>query len=513
MTVSIQADTEGAQEVTEHRFRFCCFGNFSGSTQQRAELRTLKLGLNQWDTLFRSLTPTLTLPVSLPGVSDLEIEIVFTALGDFHGKGLTARVPLLGQLTELAERAGAASEEEPLPLSEFRKNRPELEFLNRLAATAGGQTIDLLSMVDLGGEEEDTLHLPGVKALFQQDSYTGEKRTALVNEIQSVKNMILDQLQNNEALQKLHGLWRGLKLMLPYLRESRLDVDLVDCLKDELCDATYLLFLKPDRGSPQTLDLAFYAYAFDHGEADRHIVYHLGRMAEHLRVPFILEADLGLFRCRNWTHLSHVSDLDARLMDAAHIKWRKLREEPGSQWLFMAVNPIQAEGAAEAGIGAAFVPALLCAQFIRDSGWPGELMGLLARLDLQMKPLANLSESARQDLAYHGFCPVIGRDEGVVGLAGMTCFGHIKVPARDQQRAAAVVEYTLPYRFFSGCCSRFLERLPSSLDRAAALRAFVGVRSPEQIEYEHQQEGHWFRIKPPFTILGVQADLVIHLPH
>jgi len=330
--MTIKPITDGASELTDQPFHFCCFGNFSGSGEDREALRAVPVNRGGWDRLFETVAPRLSLTVTLPKCDDLRLLLQFRSLKDFTTRGLTAQIPLLRDSAALATQAGAASPEAPLDPAALRSAMAGLAILEKLVAAQGGEAvIDLLSMVDIGTDDTEAgLSLPSLKAFFAAKTYDGHDRTKLMAEIESVRKLVLDKLAADPELVRLHGLWRGLKVFLPRATQ-RVRLSLVDCHKGELCDATYLLFVKPEQGEPLPLDLAFYCEELTNTEDDLHILYYLGRMAEGKQTPFILNAHPGVFGCKHWRHLSHVRDLSGRLNGPAHIKWRKQREEDGGQ--------------------------------------------------------------------------------------------------------------------------------------------------------------------------------------
>ncbi len=516
MTVEIKPNLGDARALEERTFHFCCLGNFSGAVEEREDWAPRALSRNGWDALFEDFKPAIDVHVALPKVDDLRFRLEFRALGDFTEKGLTGRVPVLRDMAELGRALGSASKERPMDVGAFLAGNPELAPLQRLAEAHGeAQTLDLLSMVDIGdGEEEETLSLPCLKACLGQTQYTGEERGKATAELERARRLIVDQILEDARFQALHGLWRGLKTLLPHTG-GPIHVSLIDCLKSELCDAVYLTFVKPERGQPPPLDLAFCCEELGLADGDRHIIHHLGRMAERLAAPFILNAAPAVFQCKTWRRLTHVRDIGGRLSGPAHVKWRKLRDEPGAHWLFMAVNPFLAveDGAeqdAPPSVPACCYLALLMAFHLKDGGWPGELTGPLGRLGAASACVAKLSDEQGCDLAYEGFCGITGVDGGdTLRLLGMSSFASIKIPAHLQLQSGALVEFTLPYRFYSGCCSRFLQARAGEDDAEAKLRDFAGVPDDGAFQTERADGQAIYRFRAPFTVLGVHPDLIL----
>jgi len=518
MTVKIEPRLGDANALAQRTFHFCCFGNFSGAVAEREDWRPRELSRNNWDRLFEDLQPSATVDIALPKVDDLRLSLKFRSLRDFREKGLIAQVPLLSAMAELARALGAASKEKPFDAAEFL-GQDALAPLRQLIESHGqNQTVDLLSMVDLGEEEEDEgLSLPTLKSCLMQNRFEGADRGKAVAELNQVQRLILDQIEKDPAFQDLHGRWRGLRVFLPHIGPE-IRVSLIDCLKSELCDAAFLTFVKPENGAPPPLDCAFFCEELGLGDDDRHILHHLGRMAERLTTPFILNAAPEVFGCKTWRHLSHVRDITGRLTAPTHVKWRKLREEESAHWLFLAVNPFLAkegdepeeDGAASPTAPASYYLALLLIYHLHQGDWPSELTGPLGRLSAASACLAQLGEEQGGELAYEGFCAITGVDGGdTLRLLGMSGFGHIKIPAHMQLQPGNLVEFTLPYRFYSGCCSRFLHRCADDPEAGAKLRAFADAPNDSDFQYEEAEGQKIYRVKAPFTVFGVRPDIIL----
>ncbi len=519
MAVEIRMDVDkgsGGVSPPERFFHFTCLGNFSGSDKARTNWEPKSVTRNSWDKLFEELAPTLDIHVVLPGVNDLKLSLAFKSLKDFGEKGLAAGIPFLRDLKAFAAHAGSASKERPFDAGAFCREHPDLSPLQELARKHGGeQVIDLLSMVDIGDEEESGMQLPNLGACLDGGPYKGEKRSALSAELGSITNMVLDQITGDEAFMALHGQFRALKYFLPF---DAVRLSLIDCKKDELCDAVFTTFIKPDKGEPASLDLAVFCDQFGLSEGDHHIVYHLGRMAESLCAPFILNAAPQVLGCKTWGHLSHVRDISGRVNGPAHIKWRKLRDGSGAHWLFMAVNPFRLDSEEGEHVDrlptgpASYYPALLVAQQVTAGKWPADLSHPGYQMTALSRCVARLDESQGYDLSFEGFCPISGKENGDrLHLMGMMAFGLIKMPAREKLEAGNLVEYTLSYRFFSGCCSRFLQERERDADLLNQLKTYAGLKEEGDLQYEEAEGQRIFRLKAPFLIFGVQPDLIMAL--
>ena len=518
MNIEIMTDVNGAEpnqnEPDKDRLvSFCCLGDFSGGGSSDGSGQPLVVSRNQWDSLFETLKPRAEIYVVLPKVDDLKLSVRFRSLKDFGPRGMENGVPFLRELRVLTEKVGSASGEKPVDPEKLRRENASLGVVADLAKAHGtAAEIDLLAMVDIGDGDQDDLNLPHLRSFFEQSVYEGRDRSKLMGELERVRSLVLDQMMSDPNLAGLHGRWRALKFFVscPGVRLS-----LIDGPKSRLCDSVFEHFIKPPSGQPYPLDLAFFCDEFEQSEQDHHILFHLGRMAENLAVPFLLNAGPRLFGCQSWRHLTAIRDFSGRLGGPGHVKWRKLRDEPGSRWLFLVVNPIrldheECDAHSVVSAPASFYPAMLLAGRLGDGVWPGELLHPGFQVAVAGRCLARLDEEQGFDLSFEGFCAVSGREEGDrVHLLGMLCFGAVMLPAQERLQAANLVEYSLPYQFYAGCCSRFLQRYEGDADLPDKFRRFSAVGEEADIRFEQADGQRIFRIKAPFTVFGVHPDLIL----
>jgi len=518
--MTIKPATGGARVIADTEFHLAIVGDFSGRDHDFEQPGPLHVSPNEWDALFEQIAPTATVTVDLPRVDDLHLELGFRSLADFRPKQLQQRVGILVALSALLNGIEQASADTPLDVAGLLSEYPDLETLRSMAADSEEeQAIDLLNMVDIG--EDDGCNLPLTKKLFSAKAYDGTASDKLIREVHGVRNEITEQIATDKEVNRIAGLWRGLKLFLPHLRRQKgcpaVHLTLIDCPKDQICDAVFLTFIKPESGNPHPLDLLICPEPLATSDDDRHIVYHLGRMAASLSAPFLLESAPALFGCRTWQLLKHVPDISGKLSGPGHIKWRKLRTEPGAHWQFLCANPFHVreepgeDEDAEPTAPACFLPALMMAGKLHDGLWPSEMIGAWSRIEAPGRPLTTLREPQLEDLAFEGFVPVAANEHAThLELAGITCLAEIQIPPRDQANPANILPYTLPYAFYSGCCSRFIAGYEGE-DLASALVDYTAVKKEDDVAHEEDEGKRMFRIKAPFTVLGVHPDLVLVL--
>ncbi len=490
-------------------FHFVVFGNFSGRSAERESFVPREVGRANFEQLMAALRPAVAVQLELPQIDDLRLELHFAELRDFSERGLRRQVPLLESLRVLREGVAETSEERPLDTAALLADLVDGARLRELAAanqgSGGGGTIDLLSMVDLGDEPES---YPLLHECLGAPRYRGHKRAQLLAELERLQGRLFTQLRDHRELRRLHGHWRGLRACLGKL-PANVRVQVVDCLKDELCDALYLTCIQPESGPTQAIDLAIVCEGLAASEGDRHILHHLGRMGESLAVPVLVEVDLGLFGLRTYRQIDHLRELSAKLAGPAHLKWRGLRDEPGAHWLFLVFNPLRVKSEEQTGADETLLPAvflaaaLLGAPLETPGQWPAEL--LAASSDLAPGAAAKITPELGEDLAYSGICAVGESAEGELRLRGMTSFAQLRCTRPGGAlRSVDLVPYSLAYRLYVGCCARRWNHV----DRDT-FRQLAAVEREEALEIEQDGEVQTLRLRPNFTIFGSRPDILL----
>ena len=507
--MSIQPNTGGARPIAAKRFEFCCIGNFAGHDEERPELPVHAINVNRWDDFFNAVQPKCEVWLQFDGVPDVQVTLAPQSMRDFRAKGLGQRVALLRTIGQLTKQVNEASETNPVDVASLHDE--ETTWLRSLAdQTSDEGFVDLLSMVDLGEGEDTGLYLKYLKAFFKKASYDGHERSRVLGDLRTVEQQVLDQITKSQAFRELESTWCGLYALMSQAGDQ-VKLSAIDCSKEEVCDAFFLNFVKPGAGEPAKVDLALTSFEFDHHGPSLHALHHLGRMTANLSVPLIFNAAPELLGAKGYAHLSQIADISGKLRGPAHIKWRKLRDEEGAQWLFAAMNPWRVNERDEnRPVWAApgfFIAGLMARQLIRDK-WPAELLGATGTWDLSNQTAASLSDQQAIDYAYEGI-GVLGTKPVGCALMGMNMLAEVKLSGPESLEAANFVDYTLPYRFFAGCASRyFLEAY--LLDRnIQSFADYLGLADPEDLTMEESDGQLICRFKAPFTIYGTHADMVI----
>lgn len=499
-----------AQPVVERRFHFYCLGDFSGHQNERPDLTPQVINVNRWETLFTTFQPSCKIFLEFEGMDDFQVDLRFEAIRDFRQKALQKNVPMLATLNAIKSAIEAASDANPVATAQFQG--PEADWLRQLAGnTSDAGFVDLLSMVDIGdGEADSGLYLKYLKAFFASSQYTGQDRSRVASDLDTVGKKALEQIMKNADFRTLEATWRGLAAVAPSFGDPvRLAV--IDCAKEELCDAFFLNFVKPEDGLPHPIDLGFTTYELNHRGPDLHLIHHLGKMAHHSMAPFIFNASPELVDARTYSLVSHVRDIHGKLTSPAHIKWRKERDEPGAEWLAAVLNPWRVDEGEEShsvfAMPSLYIAGLL-ARRLATGKWPGEMLGASGVWDLSHETAATLDDTQAIDYAYEGIA-TLGKKHLGVSLMGMNMLADVKLTGPESLEAANFVDYTLPYRFFVGCASRYFFQNYLQDRDTQAFAAFLGLSSPEAFSFEEEDGQIICRFQAPFTIYGTHADIVI----
>lgn len=507
--MTIQPHTGDAETIVSRQFEFVCMADLAGHQQSRADLAPARLNANTLEMLFERFKPSCVVWASFEGVDDLKLDVAINGVRDFRPKALNQNVSMLATIAQVRKLVEEASEQSPVDTSQFQG--ADIDWLKALAnQTADEGFVDLLSMVDIGDDENEGLYLKYLKQFFATASYVGSDRSRVAADLKTVQQHIVEAIQKDTLFRQLEATWRGLAaIMNTFGEHAKLSV--IDCAQDDLCDAYFLNYLKPESGDPLPLDFAFTTYELDHKGPSLHILHHLGRMSMNLGVPFVFNASPQVMGAKTYTQLSHTRDISGKFSSPAHTKWRALRDEPGAEWLFGVLNPWRLDEGDDNrkvwGAPALFVASLF-ARRLKTGKWPSEMLGASGIWDISSETAATIDDAQAIDYAYEGL-GVLGHKHLGIALMGMNMLADVKLTGPESLEAANFVEYTLPYRFFVGCASRyFLDHYLPSNDTNAFAR-YLGVENPEAFTFEEEEGQVICRFQAPFTIYSSQADVVI----
>lgn len=488
--------------------RVVCFANFSGKHGERDDLNPMEINPNTWESIWEYYKPSVVVPIDLSGVETFQVLVNLTGLKGFSRKALNAQVSILSAIQDLAELVGSSNVENPLSRTNDIFNHPEMGRIQKAAGPGKKESVvvDLLSMVDIGEDEDDSLGLNHLAAFFEGGDFDGSKREKVLFDLTQLENEILDQIQKHADFQELQASWQALK---SWARKSdHMKLEFIDCASDELCDAFYMNYVKPDTGEARPLDLAFSLYQFDHSEDSRHTLYYIGKMAESISVPFLGNASPALFGAKTVKRMSHIQDFSGKLAGPEYAKWRKLRDESGSQWVFLFLNAFTMTTEDDSSwIPASAWAAELIHTVLKADQWPGELLGPIGRMDFGETVQIEWNEKQVNDIGYNGLA-TINSDGDAIRLSSMMSLSSLKIPSQAQASSAALVPFTLSYRFLSGLFARtFLDDESGGSIEQRLMDRFDMPQ--ESITREEGEQGPILKISPPFSIFGVKPDFLL----
>lgn len=245
----------------------------------------------------------------------------------------------------------------------------------------------------------------------------------------------------------------------------------------------------PEMASLRTppLSLIVVDHDFGHTGDDLQALTALAEMGQALQAPVVAGASPAFFGLKQVTLLPKLTDLPARLSDAAHAGWQKFQKTDAARWLVLTVNrfllrePREGEPAEARLWGrGGWLVASAVARAVREQGHPLDISGLRAgrfeglptwpypKLANQSVPLPTetpIPEQTSLELSRVGF----------VALAGQMGGGTVTVPlAVNAHRAAPgrlTVSGTLGYQLMAArlaqVCTAILDGLPADPVAAA----------------------------------------------
>jgi len=486
-----------------------CFGNFSGKSGERPDLTPHILTPNTWENLWDDFKPGTSLTIDLPGVSDFMVHLSFKSTKDFSENGLVQSIPILKVARELRDIIASTNVEKPLLREHEIFSKPEMAMIKAACGTQKDESVivDLLSMVDIGdSQEEDSLSLKYLLKIFNGPSYDGTKREKVLFDITTLEAEVFKQISKDQNFQDLAAAWQTLKYWAK--KSNAMKLEIIDCERSELCDAMYLNYIKPVDGNPRFIDLAFTLYSFDQSEDARHQLLYLGKMAESISVPFLGNTAPSLFGAKTEKRVGHIRDFTGKFSKPEYAKWRKLRDETGSEWIFLFINSFTlSTEEPKAWLPPAAWGAGLLRFLLEIDIWPGELMGPYGRMEYGEDVLLDLDDAQVNDMGYNGFCAITKEGQSL-RISAMNSLSSLRIPSHAQSSASALVPFTLAYRFFSGLCARSFVQFTGEGSFIEELKQKFDLKD-EDIKTEEGDNGPVIRITAPFGIYGIRPDFII----
>lgn len=548
--------------------------------------------------LLASLAPRLSIEVANEIGSEprlLDVALTIRSIDDFRPERVAEQVPPLKALLNVRSAVKRLREGD-LDVTEFHA-LVEREGLGRAWTDALLQALTsdtgtrgrsrgpsaparrddavdrLLSLVDSGAHDEsqETEREPSsdsgglVDALMSAvlgapDPTRVEKPAAemLIAELDDLLARQLNAILAHPDFRNLEVAWRGLRFLTDRVSfRDGVRLDVLPVRREALSDVMYESVLLPEHareGDRPPLSALILGFEFDASARDVETLEDLASTGSSLQIPVMASAGPAFFEVAAYRGLEQLPPLRQHLSGPAWIAWQKLRVQPESAHIALALPGVPARypyGAAnpvrgfeleekEAPLlGGALVVAVAMANGFARAGWPSRLRG--AEFGVEGLPLlehprgasplgAVLSGDRQADFAEAGFTVVSGRlnrDAAYISHAP-----SIFQPERygdSESDTEAAVHASLPCQLFTSRAAQFLlvfkEELGEGLapeavreELAERLRTLLsrGGRpaAPESVEVDlHNGDAHMLvvRLRPPAEVLEERVSLVMGL--
>jgi type VI secretion system protein ImpC len=337
-----------------------------------------EINAENFDRCLRASRPRVSfqVPNTLSGEGYLYGDITFERMDDFLPQMVAARVPGLGQLSELREQLGSLMQhlrgnEEARALLRDLLDEPALmlDILRRENVTAGqfaciefrGTSLESLVYRAFrpGSDRARDAIERGVQSLakccltlgFRIDADLNAMIEALVTNLDSKIAEQLNLILHHDDFQRLEGTWRGLHyLVLNTETDETLKLRVLNISKTELARTLHRYRGSAWDRSPLFERVCVEAfgqfggepfgaligdYYFNQDASDIALLRDISKVAAAGRTPFIAAAAPSLMLMSSWDELDQPRNI-ARIFDASeYAAWRTLRESEDSRYLFL----------------------------------------------------------------------------------------------------------------------------------------------------------------------------------
>lgn len=567
-----------------------------------ADLPPVAVDKNTFSELLARLAPRVSARVTDHlggGAREATGELAFSTLSSFAPDAVASAVAPLAELlqarrmigdalrgdlpvAELAIRLPALLGDSGLDRSPASTSPPPLQRPNAMPAPAPSGSIDaLLAQVDLPPGTATPLASASLvdvlaAAVAPVSGTSAAQRASLTGALAEIDARLTRQtaaFSELKSIRDLESAWRGLKFLVDRIDFRRpITLEVLPTSRDGFLDDFYHKVFKPeyDGLTAQPLTLVIADFAFDRSPVDLEALQNAARMAESLRVPFVVSVGPEFFGVRQPGLLATLPDLVQKMRSQEYAKWNNFRRQDAALWIAMTANRMLlrdawgSEGAActafdwdprggPAGAqplwgSAVWALAAAVAQAFAADGPRFPITGSQPPALLEDLPLRQyrpgkgepipfplevmLSEKRAWELAECGFAPLVaaaGRDAAY--FASTPTFS---APHRYDQEAATRASYlaaTLPYQLFAGVAGAQVQRIGREVrpdmapeqvraEFARRMLAFLAEcdERPEEGEVTVEVTPSpdvplalevMVRLRPRFKICGGDVDLVL----
>jgi hypothetical protein len=262
-------------------------------------------------------------------------------MGDFRPQGLVRKIPYLKDLMDAArfvEEAGAAQIPEREAAERMEARWPDLPLDYSVAPEVPkairqrGQVEDILSMVAMPGEAS-------------QEGPAGKKaERRWKTRIETLLSGLLEKIFADESFRRMEAAWAGVEILVkqgPVRAGEGVIVRLASVHDEDLYDRLGELAGQLVDDPP---NLILLDHAFDNTPLSIGLLEKVVDFAGSLLVPTAAWLGPSFFFLKSWNEVKKLPYLKHHLENATFSKWRRLREQAGSEWVAMTANRFLVRG-------------------------------------------------------------------------------------------------------------------------------------------------------------------------
>jgi type VI secretion system protein ImpC len=418
-------------------------------------------------------------------------------MGDFRPQGLVKCIPYLKELMDAAkfvEEAISARIPEREIAERLEARWPDLPVdFSAPAAASGesrqeGRVDDILSMVAMPGEES-----PGSPAGAKAEM--GWK-----DQIERLLAGLLGRIFGNESFRKMEAAWRGVEILVkqgPVKAGEGLVVKLASIQDEGLSN---LLEELEGQLVDEPPNLILLDHAFDNTPMSIGLLDELVGFAGDLLAPAAVWLGPSFFFLKGWNEVKRLPYLKHHLEDAAFSKWRKLREQPGSEWVAMAANrflvrrsyngdnpsgPVHFTEEAPLWISPVWALGTLIAQSVATFAWPTRFT------DYRNLSLRNLAVEESEDGKALSTETVLSEDRilQLLDIGIMPLLGGVGKDTAFMPKETTLSGGSLKFQLFFNRLVGFLFKLKEEAEDAAP-QGDIAVQLGSALKELFQRTGH-----------------------
>lgn len=385
-------------------FRILALAPFGGQDTRVTDM--VRVDGETLDDAVRGLAGTVSIPVTKDLCAAGSVALEPESIRDFRPERVVNRSPYLKSLVDtlaLVEKARFEGVGDREVSRQIKTRWPELplDFSPPALETRGqeqrSKVDDILSMVAMP---------EGASAATRA---AGE---GLKGQIQSMLVRLLEAVYTDDTFRTMESVWRGVETLVrqgPVKDQERLVVEILP-VGEGLPEMLEGLSSELNENPP---NLVLLDHAFDNTPRSMGVLEKVVGFAGELLAPTAVWIGPSFVHLNDWRELSRLAYLKHHMEDSAFAKWRKLREQPGSEWLSVTANrflirapygeenptrPVFFREREPLWISPIWALGTLVAQSVARFGWPSRFTDYrnISLSDLAVIPLGGVDPSATE---------------------------------------------------------------------------------------------------------------------